>query len=127
MRLLLDTHTLIWHVGKRVALSDDAAKAIENPANQIYVSAASFWEMAIKSSLGKLNLHRPIRDIIATYQVASATLLSVTPDHTLMIENLPWHHKDPFDRMLIAQAMHEDLVLISKDGQFEKYQVARIW
>ena len=127
MRLLLDTHTIIWHVGHHASLSQTASAAIENPANQTYISAVSLWEMAIKSSLGKLTLRHPIREILATYKDAGAIILPISPEHTLATENLPWHHRDPFDRMLIAQAQYEGLTLVSRDSLFASYDLKIMW
>jgi PIN domain nuclease of toxin-antitoxin system len=127
MRLLLDTHTIIWHIGRQESLSEAASAAIENTANQIHISSASLREMAIKNSLGKLTLRHPIRTIVTTYQDAGAIILPISADHALATENLPWHHRDPFDRILIAHALCEDLILVSRDNLFSYYEIKIIW
>ncbi len=127
MRFLLDTHTIIWHIGEDEFLSETAINVIGNPLNQVYVSSVSLWEMAIKSGSGKLKLPYPLRDIMARYEANGAILLSITPNHALVMETLPRHHKDPFDRMLIAQAVYEDLTLVSKDRFFGQYPVRTVW
>lgn len=98
MRVLLDTHVMIWHVGQPSSLSEIAIAAIEDPANQVYISAVSLWEMALKVSLGKLTLQRSVREIMATYQAVGSVMLPITPEHALAVESLPWRHRDPFDR-----------------------------
>ncbi len=127
MRLLLDTHTIIWHVENNPALGQKAGAAIISPENELFISAASLWELAIKVGLGKLELPKSIRDMLSAYLEIGAKILPVTPEHALAVESLPWHHRDPFDRMLIAQAVHEDLTLITRDTQFDSYLVKRIW
>ncbi|MDR1044150.1 MAG: type II toxin-antitoxin system VapC family toxin [Candidatus Adiutrix sp.] len=128
MRLLLDTHTLIWHYEDWPLLSETANQAIDAPGNKLFISVASLWEMAIKSGIGKLTLTDPIRTIMAAYVGIGATILTITPDHALATQNLPWHHRDPFDRLLIAQAVHEGLTLVSRDEVFASYgQLNRMW
>jgi PIN domain nuclease of toxin-antitoxin system len=127
MRLLLDTHVLIWFLSKKPALSDETKALISDPGNKKFLSIASIWEMAIKASLGKLKLPLSIREIITEFQGAGGALLAISPEHALAVGNLPWHHRDPFDRMLIAQALYEDLTLVSHDSLFAKYQASIIW
>jgi PIN domain nuclease of toxin-antitoxin system len=113
MRLLLDTHALIWHYENSDAISSLAKEAINASNNQVYVSAVSFWEIATKTSSGKLKLVDSIGRIMGVYQAAGANMLSISPDHALATEHLPWHHRDPFDRLLIAQTQYEDLTLVT--------------
>jgi len=127
MRLLLDTHVLIWFLSKKSALSNDTKALIFDPGNKKFLSIASIWEMTIKDSLGKLKLPLTVREIMTEFQSAGGSILSITPEHALATGKLPWHHRDPFDRMLIAQALYEDLTIISHDSLFADYQVARIW
>ncbi len=127
MRLLLDTHTLIWHHEANPALSDRARDMLNLSDNQLFISAASIWEMAIKVSSGKLKLKRSLQDIIRIYQNIGATIMPVKPIHALGIESLPWRHRDPFDRLLIAQAICEDLTLVSRDAVFASYPVNVLW
>lgn len=127
MRLLLDTHVLIWFLSKKSALSDETRAIIVDPGNKKFLSIASIWEMSIKAGLGKLKLSLSIREIITEFQGAGGTILPITTEHALATGNLPLHHRDPFDRMLIAQALYEDLTLITHDGLFANYQVSQIW
>ena len=127
MRVLLDTHALLWHFEDSAALSPSARNIINNPQNRLFISAASIWELSIKSSLGKLRLEAPIREIVGGYVKTGSTLLSMTPEHAMATEALPWHHRDPFDRMLIAQTRHEDLTLITQDEMIRQYDVRNIW
>ena len=123
MRILIDTHILIWHLEGDEQLSPDRRLLITDPANVIFVSIASFWEVAIKSSLGKLSLSRSISEIFAEVDSSATSLLAIEPIHTLKVSSLPFHHKDPFDRMIIAQALVEDLSLVSNDVNFATYGV----
>ncbi len=127
-RLLLDTHTFLWWVNDSPQLSNAAHQAIADTNNECFISMSSCWEMAIKSSLGKLRLAKPIEQFV-TEQLAENgfTLLSVELRHTAKIEKLPFHHRDPFDRLLIAQAMLEKLVIISADKIFSAYGIKRLW
>lgn len=124
MRLLLDTHALIWAARDPERLSDRAAVAIAAPNNEVLVSAVSGWEIAIKRALGRLRFPDPDRAMLA--QLAM-TELDVTLVHTAEVARLPTHHRDPFDRMLIAQAKAEGLVLVSKDRVFDAYDVDIFW
>jgi PIN domain nuclease of toxin-antitoxin system len=101
---------------------------VETPRNEKYLSIASVWEMSIKHGLGKLKLDLPLRDTIETgVQECGIALLAVDRDHALSVAELPWHHDDPFDRLLIAQARAEDLRIVSRDEAFDNYGVSRIW
>lgn len=127
MRLLLDTHALIWLLSKKSALSEEARERILDPGNIKFLSMASIWEMSIKGGLGKLKLPLSIREITTEFQGAGGLILPIHLEHALAAGNLPWHHRDPFDRMLIAQAICEALTLISRDSHFADYPVATIW
>ncbi len=127
MNLLLDTHALIWFAEADNRLSSKAKDAIELQSNVRFVSIASFWEMAIKASLGKLNLSRPLADIITETEANGFDLLPVTSSHVLCIEKLPYLHRDPFDRVLVCQANTENLVLVSNEALFDSYGVTRLW
>ena len=127
MNLLLDTHTLIWFGENDPQLSKRATQVIESPNNSKYVSIASLWEISIKRSLGKLQLNKPLHDIIEALQTNGFELLAVAPSHVLQIETLAFHHRDPFDRMLIAQSFVEDFAIISNEKLFDQYGVKRIW
>ena len=123
MHLLLDTHTLIWWLANNPTLSNTAKDAIANPDNLVFVSAASAWEIAIKKSLGKLQAPDDLKQQIESKRF---TQLAINIDHALAIKQLPHHHKDPFDRILIAQAVHEQLTIVSRDRSFHSYNVAII-
>ena len=123
MHLLLDTHTLIWWLVNNPNLSNTARDKISDPDKIVFVSAASAWEIAIKKSLGKLQAPDDLKQQIEKQKF---TPLAINIDHALTIEKLPYHHKDPFDRILIAQAIHEGLTIVSRDRIFNTYNVAII-
>jgi len=120
MRFLVDTHALLWALGEPRCLSSAAREAISDPANLIVVSSASLWECVIKASIGKLDLPEDFFDSIpeAGYEV-----LPIRITHLNVYRTLPMHHRDPFDRMLVAQARAEALTLISRDPEIAKYDV----
>ena len=119
-RLLLDTHVLIWWLNGDNQLGATAKQEIGNEKNEVYVSAASTWEMSIKKQLGKLIAPE---DIEQKVELAGFSKLSVSLFHGERAGSLPLHHKDPFDRMLIAQAQSEGLVIVTKDGHFPDYGI----
>lgn len=123
MNLLLDTHTLIWVFDSNPTLSEEARAAIANGKNEVFVSAVTAWEIAIKRSIGKLELQGNYQDGLKRYRF---TPLSISTDHALAVEMLPQHHADPFDRLLIAQAQLENLTLVTRDGRFAPYDVATV-
>ena len=125
MRLLLDTHALIWVLSAPGKLPAHARAAIEDPANLVFVSAASTWEMAIKQGRGKLRY--PAAEIAAELRSASLLELPVTIRHAEAAARLPPFHRDPFDRMLVAQAQTEGLSLVSRDPAMRQYQVTVLW
>lgn len=128
MRLLLDTHTFLWFIDGNAALSPTARALIEDPANERSVSVASPWEIAIKYSLGRIQLAQPFHIFLPQQLLHNRMdLLGITMAHTAVIATLPYHHKDPFDRMIIAQALVESLPVISIDTIFDAYGVNRIW
>lgn len=128
MRCLLDTHTFLWFVGGDTRLSQAARAAIEDPANTGLLSVASAWEMAIKVSLGKLSLTMPVERFIVEHGEGNGIeLLGITLAHVGAVETLPFHHRDPFDRLLIAQARVEGLTVIGADTTFDAYGVKRVW
>ncbi len=128
MKLLLDTHTLLWFIAGDKSLSRNARSFIEDAANEKFVSAASVWETAIKISIGKMNLSAPF-DKLFPHQLAvnGFTLLPIEIKHISKVVSLPFHHRDLFDRILIAQAIEEKMSLVSIDAVFDAYGVARIW
>ena len=127
MRILVDTHALVWFALADAQLSATARGVIEDPANEILVSPASYWEMAIKVHLGKGQLALPYPDLIDSLWTAYGfKILPILPEHTARLIGLPDHHRDPFDRPLIAQAMTEGVPIISADAVFDQYAVRRI-
>jgi PIN domain nuclease of toxin-antitoxin system len=120
VQYLLDTHTLIWWLANDANLSLDAKNVITDPSNLIFVSAASTWEIAIKKSLGKLESPD---DLLKQIKVNQFKSLPIDLEETLVVETLPTYHQDPFDRILIAQAQFFDLTIITRDRQFEFYDV----
>lgn len=128
MRILLDTHALLWAAFDEDSLSPRARRLIQSPGSEIIVSAASVWEIATKYRLGKLNFARDLlENFIPKVTGAGYLLLPISPEHALRAGRLPGDHKDPFDRMLAAQAIHEDLPLLSNDTQLDVFGVRREW
>jgi PIN domain nuclease of toxin-antitoxin system len=128
VRLLLDTHTLLWYALADPKLSATAQGLILDPANEILISPASYWEIAIKVSIKKLALHQPYEDFLnACLNRYGFVILPVEPRHTAAVVTLPFHHKDPFDRLLIAQALVEVIPILSGDVTLDAYGVTRLW
>ena len=124
MRILLDTHIFIWWDSDPEQLSSTARAFCDDSANALVLSVVSVWEMQIKQQLGKLKLRLPLTELIEGQQQTNGIeVLPVTLNHVLALENLPLHHKDPFDRLLIAQALVEDMSLLSADPAFGKYNI----
>lgn len=127
MKLLLDTHALIWWDSDPRQLSFVALAALRDPANSVWLSVVNVWEMVIKSQLGKLTLRLPLSQIVVQQQSNGLRVLDVTLPHTLAVERLPPVHKDPFDRLLIAQANVEGAELVTVDPIFAQYPVRVLW
>jgi len=128
MRLLLDTHTFLWFVLDDPQLSATAKALIEDPANDILISPASYWEIAIKVRLKKLDLFAPYDDFMQRGIVGNDfEILPVEPRHASLLTTLAMHHKDPFDRLLIAQALTEGLPVVGCDVAFDPYGINRHW
>ena len=128
MRLLLDTHVLIWWLAGDAMLSADAQAAIADPANEVLVSAASAWEVATKYRTGKLPQAAALAaDMPSVLTGQGFVELPITVRHAQAAGSLPGPHRDPFDRMLIAQAALADLVLVSNEAVFDRYGVRRLW
>jgi len=122
--LLLDTHVFIWWADNPEKLSHAALSALQDEANDLLLSVASVWEMQIKIHLGKLKLSLPLKDLIKNQQETNDLSVSpVTLTHVLALDALPFHHQDPFDRLLIAQSIEEGLTLVSEDSQLSAYSV----
>jgi PIN domain nuclease of toxin-antitoxin system len=124
MKILLDTHIFIcWDIDPRL-MSASAKKLCDDPNNTLVISIATVWEMQIKAQSGKLELRLPLRELIQNQiETNGVELLPIILDHVLALQNLPPHHKDPFDRLLIAQARHEGWPLLSADTVFENYDL----
>ena len=128
MRVLLDTHTFLWFLLEDPQLSTTASDVIVDPTNDIEVSPATYWEIAIKISLGKYELPEPY-DIFIEREIATNDfrILPIEPKHTVVLTTLPFYHRDPFDRLLIAQARVEAIPILSVDTAFDAYPVTRVW
>ncbi len=128
MKLLLDTHTFLWFIAGSLNLSDKARTLIEDQENQRFLSIASLWQMSIKISIGKLTLGMSIFELSEREVCGNAIeLLEIQPEHLDELVALPFHHKDPFDRLMIAQSLAENIPLVTKDNTFERYSVNLLW
>jgi len=128
MRLLLDTHAFLWFVEGSARLSETAKDHIEDDRHDLFLSIASLWEMAVKISLGKLDVPRPFAEFMQSHlALSSIGLFEVSPHHAYAIADLPFHHRDPFDRLLAVQCLSDGFTLVSADGVFEEYGVQRVW
>ncbi len=127
-RLLLDTHVFLWWVADDPNLTAAARAAIADVNNECYLSLASCWEMAVKSSIGKLRLARPVGRFVSEQLAANGfPLLNIELRHAAKVEKLPFRHRDPFDRLLIAQAITEKLTVVTADSVFADYGVTLLW
>lgn len=127
MNILIDTHALIWFITNDNKLSVKNKAFIEDLENIFFVSIASYWEIAIKYSLGRLELKDNLHHIFEIIENKSFNILPITKIHILQLASLEFHHQDPFDRLMIAQAIVEDLTILSKDQYFYKYDVKLLW
>ncbi len=128
MRALLDTHSFIWFIEGKPLLSAAARRIIEASDTDLFISVASIWEVAIKYSIRKLELSQPF-DVLIPQQMREQDIVQfeITLDHLAHFTTLPFHHRDPFDRLLIAQVIAENLPIISVDAAFDAYGVTRLW
>ena len=125
---LLDTHTFLWLVTGDKQLSTFARQCFLDINNQFYLSAVTGFEIAVKYSLGKLQLTEPPKKFITHHVQANGLIpLPVTIEHTLYLEDLPFHHRDPFDRLLVAQALAENIPILSADKILSEYPIQRVW
>ncbi len=128
MRYLLDTHTFIWWDSNASKLSSTVFNLLKNPENTFWFSIASVWEMPIKYQAGKLTLRMPLPELIQHQQNTNQIeLLPILLPHVLALDSLPLHHKDPFDRILVAQGQVEKLTLVSHDPIFTQYGISMTW
>jgi PIN domain nuclease of toxin-antitoxin system len=127
MKYLLDAHTLIWFLNGDTKLPADVRAIIEDGKNNCFVSIASLWEIAIKHSSGKLDLNMPFHEINRLIEYSNIELLAVSFDHLLVLNTMPLHHNDPFDRIIISQSIHEKITILTKDSLFKIYPVSILW
>ena len=128
MKLLLDTHALLWMLSDAPELSTTAKAAISDARNEKLLSVASLWEITIKVGLRKLPLGQPLDVFLARLESSRfIRRLPIQTAHLLRLESLPHHHRDPFDRLIVAQALSEDCVLLSADRNIDAYSVTRLW
>jgi PIN domain nuclease of toxin-antitoxin system len=124
---LMDTHTFLWWDSEATRLSSPVLKALQDPSSTVLLSVVSIWEILIKSQLGKLSLRLPLSEIVSQQVANRVRILPVTLEHSLGLVGLPAVHKDPFDRLLIAQARVEGATLLSADHVFTQYPVQLLW
>lgn len=124
--LLLDTHAFLWFLNDDSRLPEEICKMIQT-SEAVYISIVSFWEMAIKNSLGKLELPQSISRMMEDCVDQSFMILPIYGNHLERLKDLPWHHRDPFDRLLICQAEEEGLILVTADSNIHKYDVNTLW
>lgn len=128
MKLLLDTHALLWFLADDPRLSATAERAIEDISNERWLSPISLLEIAVKIRLGKLSLDRPFAEMFPCHLESNdIRLLTIETRHVALLTTLPLHHRDPFDRLLIATALIDQLTLISSDQAFDSYGISRLW
>jgi PIN domain nuclease of toxin-antitoxin system len=128
MNLLLDTHAFLWFIDGSAKLSPRARELIEDQGNAKLVSGASLWEMGLKMSLGRLELAQPFEELIPRQmELNGFGVLPLRIPHIAKVIALPFHHRDPFDRMLVAQCLAEGLSMVSLDSAFDQYSVQRLW
>lgn len=124
MKVLIDTHVLLWFHTQDAGLSDTTRTAIESGEHECWYSIISLWEIAIKHSLGKLELFDGLEATFKAMERSNLRMLELTREHVLTLATLPTHHRDPFDRILIAQAKHEGMSVLTGDKEFAKYGVS---
>jgi len=127
MKYLLDTHTYLWFLNGDSKLTIKAREEIENPNNSKLISIASIWEIAIKISLNKLKFEKSLPDLIYAVEKNGFELLPISFDSTIIVSSLVWNHRDPFDRILIAQCKSEELTIITKDQHIKSYKIKTLW
>ena len=127
MNLLVDTHALIWFITDNNKLPINTKKFIESKDNDCYVSIATFWEIGIKNSIGRLDLNSDLQKIFQIIEESGFDILPITTSHLLQNADLELYHQDPFDRIIIAQAIVEKMTIITKDTQFKNYNIPIVW
>lgn len=121
MRLLLDTHVALWAITDHPLLGKQGRQLIESPENEVWISVASLWEISIKRALGRGDMPVTCKEAIAYFEQSGYCFLSISPTHAALVEELPLHHNDPFDRMLVAQSLAEPMRLMTHDRQIAQY------
>jgi PIN domain nuclease of toxin-antitoxin system len=127
MKLLLDSHTALWSIALPEKLGDEAQKLLNDRGNEFWISKASIIEITIKINLRKLTYGGGVREFLADIDFAKFQIMEIERNHLLEYEKLPLHHRDPFDRLIISQALSEKISVISKDGAFKLYGIDVIW
>ena len=127
MRLLIDTQILIWLIIDTQKIPKNIHNFLNNTENEIFVSSVSIWEMAIKISIKKLILPFEVKNIIKEIKNMNMNILDISSNHLIKVADLPFHHKDPFDRLIISQAIIENLPVITSDKNFDYYEIKNIW
>lgn len=128
MKLLLDSHTFLWTIQQPEELSESAEAALQDPHNTLLISLATLWELQIKSDLGKLVLTIPLQQMVQTEtESGRMQLLTVSPRHIYALSGLPMYHRDPFDRLLIAQTQVESATFVTKDKLVAPYNIPTLW
>ncbi|MFZ4524551.1 MAG: type II toxin-antitoxin system VapC family toxin [Chlorobium sp.] len=127
MKIIIDTHVLLWFFSNDVNLSEKARETIANSSNDVFISIASFWEISIKLSLSKLVLDIPFEVLFDESEKLNISILNVKKEHLARLKELPFIHKDPFDRMIICQSIVENYTLVSIDKIFDEYKIERFW
>jgi PIN domain nuclease of toxin-antitoxin system len=127
MNYLIDTHTLLWYLSNSDQLPLKAKQVLDEKDNVIFISQASFLEMSIKMSLGKLKLPVSWSDLLYYCERGGIHILPIETSDSIMLNNLPFHHRDPFDRILICQALNRQYTILSKNGLFDTYGLVRVW
>ena len=128
MNLLFDTHVFIWWADEPAKLSSAAIAVLEDEDNRLFLSDASIWEMQIKVQLGKIKLKLSLPDLIESQKRDNnVEILHITTEHILALDKLPFHHKDPFDRLIIAQSIVDDFTIVTLDSEFPAYPAKLLW
>ena len=123
MKILIDTHILIWSISEKEKLSEQQRDLLSSDENEIFVCSASFWEISIKSSLGKFGALKPLQDLFAEVKKSKIQVLEMEERDFLVLASLPFFHKDPFDRAIISMATARNMTVISEDQYFESYDI----
>jgi PIN domain nuclease of toxin-antitoxin system len=127
MAYLLDTHTFLWFISGHKQLPESVVKKIEDISEPCYISIASFWEIAIKIQIGKLKIEISLEELYRFAEINQIEIISINEKHLLTLLKLGLIHNDPFDRLIIAQAISEKLIVVTKDKEFKKYKVKQQW